>query len=109
MSYDLGYRIPGAGGTFESEVQWRAVIHGLVRRAAEEVVRYGREATASWSTWNAVVAQSPEEPEYWLPVRDRAAAWSHLVRRDHAAFIVDVRRQTEKQREALKLPAALSG
>lgn len=115
MSYDLGYRIPGAGGTFESADQWRAVVGGLVRRAAEEVVRYrrlvpsldaaareclrlereriehvranqGREATASWSTWNAAVAsglagdvgtavryfdavaQSPAEPEYWLPV-----------------------------------------
>jgi hypothetical protein len=54
------------------------------------------------------VAQSPEEPGYWLPVRDRAAAWSHLVRRDHGVFMEDVRRQTEKQREALKLPAAFA-
>lgn len=84
----------------------------------------GREATASWSTWNAAVAsglagdvgaavryfdavaQSPAEPEYWLPVRDRAAAWSDRVRHNHGAFMEDVRRQTEKQREALKLSAA---
>ena len=155
VSYDLGYRITGAGGTFESVAKWRALVDGLVRRAAEEVVRYrqhvpnldaaareclrlererveqvranqGREATASWSTWNAAVAsglagdvgtavgyfdavaKSPEGPGYWLPVRDRAAAWSHLVRRDHGAFMEDVRRQTEKQREALKLPAAFA-
>lgn len=153
VSYDLGYRIPGAGGSFESADQWGAVVGGLVRRAAEEVVRYrqlvpnldaaareclrlereriedlranqGREATASWGTWNAAVASglagdvgtavrhfdavagSPAEHEYWLPVRDRAAAWSELVRRDQGAFMQDVRRQTEKQREALKLPAA---
>lgn len=153
VTYDLGYRVPGAGGTFESVDQWRALVDALVRRAAEEVVRYrlllpnldaaareclrleherveqvrasqGREAAASWSTWNAAVAgglagdsdtaaryfdavaQSPTLPPYWLPVRDRAAAWSDLVRRDHAAFMEEVRRQTEKQREALKLPAA---
>lgn len=155
VSYDLGYRVPSAGGTFESADQWRAVVDGLVRLAAEEVVRYrqlvpnleaaarecvrlerervehmrtsqGRQAPASWPTWHAAVAsglagdvgtavryfdavaQSAAEPEYWLPVRDRAAVWSDLVRRDHVAFIEVVRRQTEKQREALKLPAAFS-
>jgi hypothetical protein len=156
VSYDLSYPIPGVGGTFQSFQsvdQWRAVVGGLVRRAAEEVVRYrelvpdldaaareclrpertrvrpfraklGRKAPVSWSTWHAAVAsglvgdvrsavccfdavaQSPAEPDYWLPVRDRAAAWSDLIRRDHGAFLEDVRRQVEKQREALRLPVA---
>jgi hypothetical protein len=52
------------------------------------------------------VAQSPADNDYCLPVRERASAWSDLVRRDHRAFIEDVHRQTEKQREALGLPAA---
>lgn len=154
VSYDLGYRVPGAGGTFESADQWRAVVGELVSRAAEEAVRYrqlvpdleaaareclrlereriehlrasqGRDATATWSTWNAAVAsglagdvgaavhhfdavaQSPAGPDYWSPVQDRAAAWSTLVRRDHGAFVEAVRRQTGRQREALHLPAAL--
>lgn len=153
VSYDLGYRIPGAGGSFEPPDQRREVVSGLVRRAADEVARYRElvpdlaaaareclrqerervddlgakqrpDARASWSTWNAavasglagdlstavrhfeLVAQSPAEPEYWLPVRDQAASWADLVRRDHGAFVQDVRRHAEKQREALKLPAA---
>ena len=155
VSYDMGHRVPGPGGTFESEDQWGAVVGELVRRAAEEVVRYrqlvpdldaaarecvrlerervelmrsnhGRQATASWTTWHAAVAsglagdvgsamryfdavaQSPAEPEYWLPVRARAAAWADLVRGDHGAFMEVVRRHTEQQRQALKLPAAFS-
>src|SRR5688572_5869794 len=40
LSFDLGYRIPGAGGSFESEEQWHAVVERLVQQAADEVLRY---------------------------------------------------------------------
>ena len=85
-SYDLGYRIPGAGGSFESEQQWRGVAQEVARRAAAEVQRYRelvpdlaaaarecvqqeerrvadlrqreghRQVPAGWPTWHAAVA-----------------------------------------------------
>ena len=39
-SFDLGYRVPGAGGSFESEGHWRAVVEDLVRQAADQVSHY---------------------------------------------------------------------
>lgn len=85
-SFDLGYRIPKAGGSFESEQQWRGVVEELVRRAAAEVQRCrelvpdlaaaarecvrteegrlanlrerdgDRQVSAGWPTWHAAVA-----------------------------------------------------
>lgn len=86
LSFDFGNRVPGAGGFFESEEQWRGVVEHLVRQAADEVVRYRAlvpdlaaaahecvlheedrvadlremndtlEAPAGWPTWHAAVA-----------------------------------------------------
>ncbi len=85
-SFDLGYRIPGAGGSLESEPQWHGVVQELVRQAVAEVQRYREllpdlaaaarecvqneelrvadlrerdghlEVPAGWPTWDAAVA-----------------------------------------------------
>ena len=86
LSFDLGYRVPGAGASFESEEQWHAVVDHLVHQAADEVTRYRelvpdlaaaahecvrheearvadlrrgdgtRDVPADWPTWHAAVA-----------------------------------------------------
>ena len=59
LSFDLGYRIPGAGGVFESEEQWRVVVDDLVRTAADAVIQY-REMIPDFTAAARECARSEE-------------------------------------------------